>query len=103
MNNTSLLALKNIKRRVGLYCRVPCHGYAVNCQFVYLATPWTHLLLIRKQNLLVLINDMQQQNVKFMPVQINMKQVSYSNAFRTNFIMETNSISPDQTSPKGVT
>ena len=32
----------------------PCYGYALNCQFVYLAIPGTRPLFMRKQNVFVL-------------------------------------------------
>ena len=55
----------------------PCHDYALNGHFVYWAIPRTHPLLMRKQNLIVLM--ICNTKVKFTFVQISMKLVLYFN------------------------
>ena len=70
-----------------MYFRTPCHGYALNCLFVYLAIPGirplfkTNMFLKgypseakTKQKLFILFTC-NLEKVKF-TVQINMKQVS---------------------------
>ena len=49
LDDTPVLALKIIKRGVGMYLRPPCYGYALNCHLVYLAIPGTRLLCMKKK------------------------------------------------------
>ena len=68
--NTAGIALKIIKRGVGMYFWLLCYGYALNYHFVYLAIPGTHLLFMRKQNKFVLL-ICNWKKMKFTSVQIN--------------------------------
>ena len=70
MKNTAGIALKIIKRGVGMYFWLLCYGYALNCLFVYLAIPGTHLLFMRKQKKFVLL-ICNWKKMKFTSVQIN--------------------------------
>ena len=62
MKNTAGIALKIIKRGVGMYFWLLCYGYALNCHFVYLAIPGTHLLFMRKQKKVCFINMQLKKN-----------------------------------------
>ena len=74
MKDTTVLALTIILGGVGVYFGPPCHGYAYNCLFVYLAIKLEiHPFLM--QTFLLIYK--QQQKIKFAAVQINKKQVSY--------------------------
>ena len=54
MKDTPVFALQIIERGEGVYFGLPCHRYALNCHFVYLAIPETSPLVMTKQNLYVL-------------------------------------------------
>ena len=62
-----------------MYFGKPCYVYGLKCLFVYLVLPGTRPLFRRKQKLLKFyFIYMQPRIIKFTFVQINMKQVSYT-------------------------
>ena len=63
-----------------MYLGSPCYDYAFNCHLIYLAMPEKRPYVMHEKAKFICFIYMHLQKVKFKSLQINMKQVSYTDA-----------------------